>query len=109
IKEFLWENSKIPLSEIERTGMMGFIKAWHLEGTLQDPWPLTSKPENIMLLVAGGAHPTHAYWMQGAGHENMPQSNKIELPAVWGQLMEEAEEERAPAATLAAIGSPGHS
>ncbi|MBI2853359.1 MAG: hypothetical protein HYX87_00375 [Chloroflexi bacterium] len=93
IKEFLWENSKIPLSDIERTGMMGFVKASPLEKTLRDPWPLTSKPKNLMLVVAGGAHPTHAYWMQGAGHEEMPQSRKIELPANWEELLKEAEED----------------
>jgi hypothetical protein len=29
-----------------------------------DPWPVSMKPDNIALVVAGGGHPTHSYWLQ---------------------------------------------
>ncbi|MFC1966454.1 hypothetical protein ACFLWI_05870 [Chloroflexota bacterium] len=96
IKEFLWENTKIPLSELKRTGFIRWIE-YHGNPaeTLQDPWPITSKPENIMIVVAGGRHPTHAYWMQSAFAPKVV-SREIKLPVNWNELIKEAEEELGP-------------
>ena len=97
IKEFLWENTKAPLSVLEREGMVYEIKRCELEDTLQDPWPLTGKPENLMLLVAGGRHPTHALWMQGA-QCSKAKSAEIKLPvkSKWEELLKKAEEDLGP-------------
>ena len=96
IRKFLWDNTKIPLAEVERT-----LKTWidseefDLKKTIKDPWPITSKPENIMIVVAGGRHPTHAYWMQAAQGPKLVNS-KITLPAKWDDLLKDAENDLGP-------------
>jgi len=95
IREFLWEKSKIPLSELKRTGFIRWIEHSNLKETLQDPWPVTSNPENLMIVVAGGRHPTHAYWMQSAMAPRVA-SAEIKLPANWDELIKEAEENLGP-------------
>ncbi len=93
IKEFLWENSKIPLSRLKRTGMIHYIEERGIDPqSLPDPWPITRKPRNLMIVVAGGRHPTQAYWMQGAqGPKTV--SVRIRLPDHWEQLIQEADAE----------------
>ncbi|MFC1908401.1 hypothetical protein ACFLXD_00775 [Chloroflexota bacterium] len=95
VKEFLWENSKIPLSEIKRTGYIRWIEFENLTETLQDLWPITSKPENLMIVVAGGRHPTHAYWMQSMMAPKVV-SVEIKLPSNWDELIKESEEDLGP-------------
>ncbi|MFC1976876.1 hypothetical protein ACFLWS_01205 [Chloroflexota bacterium] len=95
IRKFLWEESKIPLSELKRTGFLRWIEFLNLNGTLQDPWPITSKAENFMIVVAGGRHPTHAYWMQSALAQRVV-STEINLPANWDMLLKKAEEDLGP-------------
>ena len=29
-----------------------------------DPWPITRQPDNFVLVVAGGGHPTNSYWLR---------------------------------------------
>ena len=95
IQKFLWENTKIPLSEIREKGFDRWIKFHHREDTLQDPWPITSKPENLMIVVAGGRHPTHAFWMQSA-MAPIVTCKEIEIPKDWDDLIREAEEDLGP-------------
>lgn len=68
VRQFLWEQSRIPRAVLERTGALPWFgrsgDALGRESVALDPWPITSKPENIILAVAGGGHPTHAFWMQ---------------------------------------------
>ena len=64
IKEFLWENSIIPVPELKRTGFIRWMPRYgisNLDEALPDPWPITGKPENIIIVVAGERHPAHAY------------------------------------------------
>ncbi len=98
IKKFLWENTKVPMSVLEKTGMMKHFKVLGYEKTLQDPWPITSKPENFILVVAGGHHPTHTFWMEVCGGPQKVASAKIELPANWDSLIKQAEEDLGPTA-----------
>lgn len=96
IKEFLWENSKIPVSKLKQTGMLNFIKERGFDPlALPDPWPITRTAGNLMIVVAGGRHPTQAYWMQGA-HGPKAVSTRIQLPAKWEQLLREADEALGP-------------
>ena len=44
-----------------------------------------------MIAVAGGRHPTHAYWLQSAMSPNVV-NKPINLPANWDELISEAEE-----------------
>ena len=93
IPEFLVENSRIPQEQIRRTGG----RAWMEIAPDQpgrdsinfDPWPITAKPENLILIVAGGGHPTHSFWMQG----NSPSvvGRMMRVPETFDGLLAEAE------------------
>ncbi len=105
IKTFLWENSKIPHEEIVRTGMRQWIETSVDPETVasanDDPWSICSDPSQIILAVAGGAHPTHNFWMQG----NAPRvaSGSIDLPQDWQALVAEAEEDLGPSGEMCVI------
>jgi hypothetical protein len=96
IKQFLFENARIPVDKIRRDGFDGRIELKNLTPTLkQDPWPITARAANFMVVVAGGRHPGHAYWMQ-ASQGPKPVSAQIRLPARWRELLAEAEKELGP-------------
>jgi hypothetical protein len=96
IREFLWENSKIPVAELKKAAMLLYMQEGGIDiKNLPDPWPITSKPRNIMVLVAGGRHPTHAYWMQASQGPKVVNA-KIKLPAKWNELLKEAEKDLGP-------------
>ena len=79
------------MSELKMTGFIRWIEnQGNLAETLQDPWPITKKPNNLLIAVAGGRHPTHAYWMQSALAPKVV-SEVVELPASWDKLIYEAE------------------
>jgi hypothetical protein len=68
ICRFLWENSKIPMEHLKRAGIPAWIDMKKNTPVTRasielDPWPVTFKPENIVLLIAGGNHPAHGYWL----------------------------------------------
>ena len=53
-----------------------------------------SRPGRGQPVPAGGAHPTHAYWLQGcARHVG---GGKIDLPANWRALIDEGEVDLGP-------------
>ena len=54
-------------------------------------WPITSRPENIAIVVAGGSHPTHAFWMQTSIARKMT-SAQVRLPAAWDELIAQGRE-----------------
>lgn len=51
-----------------------------------DPWPITSRPENIAIVVAGGSHPTHACWLQTSIAPRMTGA-QVKLPSAWEELV----------------------
>jgi len=59
-----------------------------------DPWPITAGPDNFVIVVAGGAHPTNSYWLQGysPGVVGRP----IELPPSFDTLLDDAERDLGP-------------
>jgi hypothetical protein len=69
MREFLWEHSKIPAEQIRRSGARAWIEidanAVTRASAELDPWPISAKPDNLVLVVAGGGHPTNSYWLQG--------------------------------------------
>jgi hypothetical protein len=93
IKRFLWEHASLSQAEVRNTGMRQWIQQAPEPETVaaadMDPWPITRSPEQIILGVAGGHHPTHNFWMQA----NAPKvaGRKIALPAHWDVLIAEAE------------------
>jgi hypothetical protein len=98
-KEFMWENSKLLESEIVRNDLIHPIEKKGLDDTLKDgKWPLWRKAENLVVVVAGGAHPTYAFWMASGymGEQSKPAIAEIKLPAAWDELLKEAEEDLGP-------------
>ena len=95
IKDFIWEKSKIPADKVREFGMYQWIEQADDEESIAskelDPWPITRTPEQIIMAVAGGHHPTHNYWMQ-SWSRNVA-GGEIHLPAGWDALIAEAEED----------------
>jgi hypothetical protein len=93
IREFLWEHSKIPMEWLKRSGSVSWIEVDSNPATRAslalDPWPIAAKPENLILIVAGGGHPTNSYWLQGYSPAVI--GRKIALPADFDQLLAAAD------------------
>jgi hypothetical protein len=98
IKNYLWENSKLPLAELQKataTTTRDATSRWRkMTKPGADSLPITPKPDGIIIVVAGGAQAGHGYWMQGMGHG--PLSAEIELPANWNDLLKRAEADLGP-------------
>ncbi len=94
IRQCLWDNTKIPREELERSGVITWIVEYGgLKETLkQAEWPITSRPENFAIIVGGGNHTTHAHWMQTAFVPKIV-GEQIVLPRNWEKLIAEAEKD----------------
>jgi hypothetical protein len=93
IKRFLWEHSRFSHAEVQETGMLQWIQQEADPLTIASAelelWPITCRPEHIILCVAGGHHPTHNYWMQA--YAPRMAGRAITLPTAWDALIAEAE------------------
>ena len=92
IKEFLWANTKIEKETVISSGLEQWIRASTdpvAQAASIDPWPICQRPDGIMVLVAGGAHPTHNFWLQGNA---LTVGKKIvETPSNWTELLKQAD------------------
>ena len=92
MREFLWEHSRIPAEHLRRAGGHAWIEIDASAVTRQslslDPWPITASPDNIVLIVAGGGHPTNSYWLQGYSPSVV--GREIHVPEDFGHLLDEA-------------------
>jgi hypothetical protein len=59
------------------------------ESSKFDPWPITSRPENIVLIVVGGGHPTNSYWLQGYCPRVI--GREVRVPESFDRLLAEAD------------------
>lgn len=98
VKEFLWEHSKFPVPVVSSDS-----EHWHrthkmMESHVSDgqAWPITVKPENLMIAVAGGKHSGHGYWMRMGCCPTQPISVEIDLPKNWDALIAAAESDLGP-------------
>jgi len=95
IREFLWKNSRIPMDQMKRAGAPAWIDIDANPVTRAsinlDPWPICQKPDNIVLVVAGGGHPTHSYWLQA--HSPTVEGRVIRTPETYERLLAEADED----------------
>jgi hypothetical protein len=93
IRQFLWENSKIPMAQMRRAGAPAWIEIDANPVTRDsiqlDPWPICLKPENIVLVIAGGSHPTHSYWLQA--HSPSVVGRPVRLPESFDRLLAAAD------------------
>ena len=62
----------------------------HASGEL-DLWPITSKPENIIMVVTGGSHPTHSFWMQAFAEGVI--GRQIKTPQAFDSLLSQADKD----------------
>jgi hypothetical protein len=93
IREFLWEHAKIPAEELRRDGIDAWIEA-DRDPVVRDSaklpqWPHSARPDNLILLVAGGGHPTNSYWMEGYSPHVV--GRRISVPKNFPQLLEQAD------------------
>jgi len=100
IRRFLWEHSKIPMRELRDNGAVAWIEIDASEVVRQslalDPWPITARPDNLVLIVAGGGHPTNSYWL--AGYSPHVIGRPIDVPEGFAALVAEADQDLAAAA-----------
>ena len=93
IRQFLWENSKIPLAQLQRAGAPAWLEIdanpVTRESIRLDPWPIALKPENIVLVVAGGDHPTHYHWLQA--HSPRVIGRVMRVPESFVRLLADAD------------------
>jgi hypothetical protein len=98
MREFFWEHSRIPAAQLCRAGCPAWIEIDASkvvrESLALDPWPITATPDNFVIVVAGGGHPTNSYWLQGysPGVVGRP----IELPPSFATLLADAERDLGP-------------
>jgi hypothetical protein len=92
IREFLWQEARVPFAQMEEAGMPAWLKRYGLNPPYEDPWPVTSKPDNIAIVVAGGWHPTHNMWMQTSVVKRMVHC-EIRLPKKWNELVQQGEQQ----------------
>jgi hypothetical protein len=93
IRDFLWENSRIPMAHMRRAGAPAWIEIDSNPVTRDsidlDPWPICQKPDNIVLVVAGGGHPTHSYWLQA--HSPTVNGRIVRVPETFERLLTDAD------------------
>jgi hypothetical protein len=98
IREFLWEHSRIPLADLRRAGCPAWIEIdaskVARESLAIDPWPITAGPDNLIVVVAGGGHPTNSYWLQGYSPGVVGRA--VELPAGFESLLADADRDLGP-------------
>jgi hypothetical protein len=106
IREFLWEHSKIPMEWLRRSGSVSWIEVDSNPLTRAslalDPWPIALKPDNLILVVAGGGHPTNSYWLQG--YSPAVAGRRIALPGRFDELLAEADRDLGGGADGGVIG-----
>ena len=102
IKEFLWQNSKFPWSVVTSdSDVFGRAKDTMMQYVPEgEPWPIAIKPDNLMIVVAGGKQSGHGFWMRMGCCTTQPISMEIDLPKNWEALITRAEEELGPLPTV---------
>jgi hypothetical protein len=93
IRQFLWEHATIPRKQRERGGIDAWLEAdrdpiVRASARLEN-WPHSVRPENLVLLVAGGGHPTNSCWMEGYSPHVV--GRRISIPADFARLLGEAD------------------
>jgi len=97
VKQYLWENSKIPVSKLGPA-----FPAWWIPGKriLEDPMPVSRTHNGIKIVVAGGGQSGHMMWLQVGCCPEQLSSVEIRLPQNWGELLKRAEKELGPIPVL---------
>lgn len=93
VRRFLWENSRLPQNARQDNGINDWIEVDPVpavrESAELDQWPWSSSPDNIILLVSGGGHPTNSHWLQGYSLNVV--GRRIALPQNYFALLSQAD------------------
>jgi len=106
IRQRLWELTQTPRAEwltkgrLVRKAIYDKVYDGKTLSMLTDPIPMYAKPENLLIVIAGGRHSSQNFWLG----ENMPGYNPtavIQLPAQakWDALLAQAVKEMGPLPT----------
>ena len=105
VKEFLWNQSKVPQAVVRETGLKQWIEAASEPETAAsadaEMWPISQSPDQIIVVVAGGAHPTHNFWMQAMSPSVI--CREIATSGNWQSLVADAELELGPGGDMCVI------
>ncbi len=97
VRTYLWENSKFPETYWVKSDQLKDYLAENVKGGfieekyVQWPMPVCVSPENIIIVVAGGAHSGHGYYFTSYGPAVV--SKEINLPRNFEKLLKKAEED----------------
>jgi hypothetical protein len=98
MRAFFWEHSRIPAEQLRRAGCAAWIdidaSKVVRESITLDPWPITASPDNFVIVVAGGGHPTNSYWLQGYSPGVV--GRLVDVPPSFARLLDEAERDLGP-------------
>jgi hypothetical protein len=93
IRQFLWEYARTPGKQLRHDGIDAWIREDRdplvRESLKLDPWPHSARPENLVLLVCGGGHPTNSYWMEGYSPHVV--GRRINVAGDFARLLEQAD------------------
>ena len=97
-KEYIWEHSKYSWEVVNSDSHLmkrteKTLQQWYPAG---EDWPACFKPEQLMIVVAGGKQSGHAYWLRMGCCTYEPISVEIELPHNWDELIAQAEKDLGP-------------
>lgn len=105
IRQFLWEQARISRQELKDAGIVQWIEAEgdpSAHADYGDLWPICARPDQLLLVVAGGSHPTHNFWMQA--WSRCVVHAPIALPARWEMLIGQADAELGAGGEMCRIG-----
>lgn len=92
MREFLWEHSRIPADHLRRSGAAQWVEVGAspnmLESLALDPWPICSSPDQLVMVCAGGDHPTNSFWFQGYCPRVV--GREIRMPEAFDRLIADA-------------------
>src|SRR5262245_1122435 len=98
MRAFFWEHSRIPAADLRRAGAPAWIEIDASkvvrESFALDPWPITASPDNFLIVVAGGGHPTNSYWLQGYSPSVV--GRPVDVPRSFAGLLADAERDLGP-------------
>jgi len=100
LQQYLWEQARIPYEKIETFGQSSMFfthnefktnAQWALDDlTEKRPVRIAEKPADIVIVVSGGVPDAHLPWLSAGVGGRALQTQEIQLPPNWHELMETA-------------------
>ncbi len=94
IRNFLWEESKLPPSKVKDYQFEDYAKGMGLDPTMS--LPVSKTPRSLTIAIAGGEQSGHAYFMPNQGYTPMSREIKLPVKSKWDELLKRAETDLGP-------------